>query len=115
MVVPLRTDTVSLACADVNSSAGGESTLLHCPEGADRVSFMRSLKYSGILASYPSPKESRFGDFLGVLQKTSICQISGESNSMPLCPCPGKGVGEVLGSWCLVILSMVRHLGRQLN
>lgn len=48
-VVPLRMDPVSLACADVNTSAGGmESALLRYPEGADRVSFMRSLKYSGI-------------------------------------------------------------------
>lgn len=66
-------------------------------------------------ASYPSPKEPRFGDFPGMLQRTSICQISGERENMPLFIHPMKGVDEMLGSWCLVILPVLRHLGRHFN
>lgn len=79
-VVPLRMDSVSLACADVNTSAGGGGQNLPCSITQRVLTEYLLWGVWNILesASYPSPKELRFGDFPGMLQKTAICQISGE-------------------------------------
>lgn len=83
-VVPLRTDPASLACADCQQQGWGRN--LPCSITQRVLTEYLLWGVWNILesASYPSPKELRFGDFPGVLQKTSICQISGESQYMPL-------------------------------
>lgn len=96
-VVPAGTCPVSPAV--VTALLGGP-TLLHDTEGVMGI-FYEALEIFWNLLPPHSPKEPRFGDFPGMLQKTSIVRYP-EREGHGSAPLPWSRV-EMLGSWFLVI------------
>lgn len=82
-----------------HSRAVGGPALLYDTEGADRVSFMRRWKYSGICFP-PQSKGAQTWWLPRHVAKEIHCQIPREGKDTALLLCPESRV-EMLGSWFL--------------